>query len=122
MLEAALAAYDGPAVPLIELGATAPLRSAALAGSGPAVLSVLAVAEDVAAGRLVEVPLAEEIALRRTLRAVWPRGRELGEAAGWLVRVARGGLGTSRRRGISGRRSSGPRYIESEWGAPKARA
>lgn len=92
VLEAALAAHDGPAVPLIELGATAPLRSAALAGTGPAVLSVLAVAEDVAAGRLVEVPLAEDVcvALRRTLRAVWLRGRELGEAAGALVRVARG--------------------------------
>ena len=90
VLEAALAAHDGPAVPLIELGATAPLRSAALAGSGPAVLSVLAVAEDIAAGRLVEVPLAEDVALRRTLRAVWPRGRELGDAAGWLVQVARG--------------------------------
>ena len=90
VLEAALAAYDGPAVPLIELGATAPLRSAALSGSGPAVLSVLAVAEDIAAGRLVEVPLAGDLALRRTLRAVWPRGRELSDAAGWLVQVARG--------------------------------
>ncbi|GAA2047117.1 LysR family transcriptional regulator [Catenulispora yoronensis] len=90
VLEAALAAHDGLTVPLIELGATAPLRSAALAGSGPAVLSVLAVAEDIAAGRLVEVPVAEEVALRRTLRAVWLRGRELGDAAGWLVRVAQG--------------------------------
>jgi hypothetical protein len=51
---------------------------------------VLAVAEDIAAGRLVEVPLAEDVALRRTLRAVWLRGRELGETAGWLVQVARG--------------------------------
>ena len=90
VLQAALAAYDGPAVPLIELGATAPLRSAALAGTGPAVLSVLAVAEDIAAGRLVEVPVAGDVPLKRTLRAVWPRGRELSEAAGWLVRVARG--------------------------------
>ena len=90
VLAAALSAHDGPAVPLIELGATAPLRSAALAGSGPAVLSVLAVAEDVAAGRLIEVPVAEGVALQRTLRAVWLRGRELSDAAGWLVRVARG--------------------------------
>ena len=90
VLQAALAAYDGPAVPLIELGATAPLRSAALVGTGPAVLSVLAVAEDIAAGRLVEVPVSGDVPLKRTLRAVWPRGRELSEAAGWLVRVARG--------------------------------
>jgi DNA-binding transcriptional LysR family regulator len=90
VLEAALAAYDGPAVPLIELGATAPLRSAALSGSGPAVLSVLAVAEDIAAGRLAEVAVADDVALGRTLRAVWLRGHELSEAAGGLVRVARG--------------------------------
>ena len=90
VLETALAAHDGPAVPLLELGATAPLRSAALAGGGAAVLSVLAVAEDIAAGRLIEVEVVPEVALRRTLRAVWPRGRELGDAAGYLVQVARG--------------------------------
>ena len=90
VLEAALAAYDGPAVPLLELGATAPLRSAALSGTGPAVLSALAVAEDVAAGRLVQVTVADDVALGRTLRAVWRRGHELSEPAGGLVRVARG--------------------------------
>jgi hypothetical protein len=54
------------------------------------VLSVLAVAGDVAAGRLVEVPVADDVALKRALRAAWPRGRELGDVAGWLVQVARG--------------------------------
>lgn len=91
VLEKALDPHGGLAVPLLELGATAPLKSAALAGTGAAVMSVLAVAEDVAAGRLVEVEVAAELALARTLRAVWPKGRELGTAAGWLVRVARGG-------------------------------
>jgi DNA-binding transcriptional LysR family regulator len=90
VLEAALAAHDGPAVPLSELGATAPLRSAALGGSGPAVLSVLAVAEDVAAGRLVEIGVAADVPLGRILRAVWLRGRELSDPASGLVRVARG--------------------------------
>lgn len=90
VLAAALAAHDGPAVPLIELGATAPLKSAALSGSGPAVLSVLAVAEDIAAGRLVEVALDADLDLSRVLRAVWLRGRELSEVAARLVGVARG--------------------------------
>jgi molybdate transport repressor ModE-like protein len=89
VLEAALAPYDGPAVPLIELGATAPLRSAALSGSGPAVLSVLAVAEDIAAGRLVEVEL-DDVDLGRVLRAVWLRGHEVSGSAALLVAVARG--------------------------------
>ena len=41
---------------------------------GPAVLSELAVADDVAAGRVVRVPCTE-LDLARSLRAVWPRGQ-----------------------------------------------
>ncbi|MEV0403939.1 LysR substrate-binding domain-containing protein [Actinoallomurus sp. NPDC050550] len=85
--EAALASYGGPAEPALELGATAPLRAAAMAGTAPAVLSALVVADEVAAGRLVEVP--SELRLDRVLRAVWPRGRELPEPAVHLLRVAR---------------------------------
>ncbi|MFI6980013.1 LysR substrate-binding domain-containing protein [Embleya sp. NPDC050154] len=88
-LERALAAYDGVAVPALELGATAPLRSAAIAGSAPAVLSDLAVREDLAEGRLVAVPVADLPVLDRVLRAVWPRGRELPEAALHLLHAAR---------------------------------
>ncbi|MFL6051925.1 MAG: LysR substrate-binding domain-containing protein [Actinoallomurus sp.] len=85
--EAALAPYGGPAEPALELGATAPLRAAAVAGTAPAVVSALAVADEIAAGRLVEVP--SELRLDRVLRAVWPRGRELPETALHLLRVAR---------------------------------
>jgi molybdate transport repressor ModE-like protein len=87
-LEAALAAYGGVAEPALELGATAPLRLAATSGTAPAVLSALAVADEIAAGRLVEVP--SELALNRVLRAVWPRGRDLPDAALHLLRVTRG--------------------------------
>src|SRR3569833_494557 len=87
-LEAALAAYGGVAEPALELGATAPLRLAATSGTAPAVLSALAVADEIAAGRLVEVP--SELALNRILRAVWPRGRDLPDAALHLLRVTRG--------------------------------
>jgi DNA-binding transcriptional LysR family regulator len=86
-LEAALAPYGGVTEPASELGATAPLRLAAVSGTAPAVLSVLAVMDEIAAGRLVEVPA--EVPLDRVLRAVWPRGRELPDAAAHLLRVAR---------------------------------
>ncbi len=87
-LEAALSPYGGIAEPVLELGATAPLRSAAVSGTAPAVLSALAVADEIAAGRLVEVP--SELPLDRILRAVWPRGRELTAPATRLLGVARG--------------------------------
>ncbi len=44
-----------------------------VSGAGPSVLSELAIGEELAARRLVEIPLAD-LPLRRTLRAVWPRG------------------------------------------------
>jgi DNA-binding transcriptional LysR family regulator len=87
-LEAALAPYGGVAEPALELGGTAPLRIAAVSGTAPAVLSALAVADEIAAGRLVEVPT--ELNLNRVLRAVWPRGRELPDTAVRLLRVTRG--------------------------------
>jgi DNA-binding transcriptional LysR family regulator len=86
--EAALAPYGGIAEPVLELGATAPLRVAATAGTAPAVFSALAAADEIAVGRLVEVP--SEVPLDRVLRAVWPRGQELPDAAVRLLSVARG--------------------------------
>lgn len=90
-LDRALAAHQGPATPLLELGAGGALRVAARSGTGPAVLSRLAVAEDLAAGHLVEVRLAEDLDLGRTLRAVWPASTRLNEAAAALLEVARRG-------------------------------
>jgi molybdate transport repressor ModE-like protein len=90
-LERALRPWDGPSVPLLELGSTAPLRSAAAGGAAPAVLSDLAVREDLAAGRLVEIPVDEGLDLSRILRAVWPLATELPEAAKHLLWIAQGG-------------------------------
>lgn len=89
--ERALHAYNGPAEPALELGATTPLRSAAVEGAAPAVLSRLAVADDLTAGRLVEIPVDEELKprLARTLRAVWPTRRDLSVPAANLLTVAR---------------------------------
>jgi DNA-binding transcriptional LysR family regulator len=80
-----------PARVLLELGSTAAIRGAVMAGTGPAVLSELAVRTDLADGRLVTVPVTG-IELRRTLRAVWPAGRALGGPAAELVAIASGRL------------------------------
>lgn len=73
-------ALGGLARPLIELQSTTAVKSAAVSGAGPAVLSELVVAEELATRRLVTVELAD-ISLRRDLRAVWRTGhRPVGPA------------------------------------------
>ncbi|WP_329387603.1 LysR family transcriptional regulator [Streptomyces sp. NBC_01351] len=73
VLDAALASAGGLAAPLLELASTTAVKAAALSGAGPCVLSELAVGDELAARRLVEVPVAGA-ALGRALRAVWPAG------------------------------------------------
>ena len=64
------------------------MRAAALTGAGAAVLSGLAVAAEVAGGRLVAVPVPD-LGLSRPLHAVWRRGaRPVGPAA-TLLAIAR---------------------------------
>lgn len=77
------------APPALELSSAAAVRAAVVAGAGPGALSSLAVADDVALGRLRVVDVGP-VDLRRRLRAVWtgaaqpPRGpvRELVGLAG----------------------------------------
>ncbi len=66
-------AGTAPAPPLLELGSKTAVRSAVVDGAGPALISKLAVAADLADGRLVEVRTTG-LNLRRSLRAVWRRG------------------------------------------------
>jgi molybdate transport repressor ModE-like protein len=86
-LEAALRRFGDRAAPLLELSTGSAVRAAVLAGAGPAVLSDLAVHDDVAAGRLREIPVAGADLTRR-LRAVWPTGQRLTGAARDLLRIA----------------------------------
>lgn len=58
------------APPALELSTTVAVRVAVLAGAGPAVLSELAVGEDLAAGRLRRVRV-DGLDLGRDLRAIW---------------------------------------------------
>jgi DNA-binding transcriptional LysR family regulator len=94
-LERALRPYGGTCEPVLELGATTPLRSAAASGAAPAVLSELAVREDLADGRLVEIPVEDGLPLHRTLRAVWPAGSDPAAPARWLLEVARARAGAA---------------------------
>lgn len=60
--------------PVLELSSAAAVRAAVVAGAGPAVMSRLAVADDLAIGRLRTVAVPE-LDLRRKLRAIWVGGR-----------------------------------------------
>jgi len=85
VLEDTLCAFGGLRSHL-ELGSTAAILAAARRGEGPAVLSDLAVADDLDTGRLVAVP-TEGIRLARSLRAVWPTGRPLPTLAADLLSI-----------------------------------
>ncbi|OON82233.1 LysR family transcriptional regulator [Streptomyces tsukubensis] len=96
VLDAALAEHGGPAPALMEFSSTTAVKSAAVGGAGPAVLSELAVGEELAAGRLVAVTVAE-VRLSRDLRAVWPAGHRPAGPARDLLGLTRGGAGGRRR-------------------------
>ncbi|MDH6580402.1 LysR family transcriptional regulator [Kitasatospora sp. MAP5-34] len=74
VLDQALAPYGGTAAPRLVLASSTALKAAAMTGSGPVCLSELTVVEELATGRLVEVPL-DGLDLHRPLRAVWPAGQ-----------------------------------------------
>ncbi|MFI5964242.1 LysR family transcriptional regulator [Streptomyces asoensis] len=82
-------ALGGLARPLIELSSTTAVKAAAVSGAGPAVLSELAVGEELALRRLVQVPV-EGVALARDLRAVWPTGHRPAGPARELLSLTRG--------------------------------
>jgi DNA-binding transcriptional LysR family regulator len=86
VLDGALRPWGGPRSRL-ELGSTTAILAATRRGEGPAVLSTLAVAEDIAAGRLIAVP-TRGIELTRALRAVWQVSRPLVPLARRLLNVA----------------------------------
>ncbi|WP_345713151.1 LysR family transcriptional regulator [Kineococcus glutinatus] len=86
-LDAALAAHGTRAAPLLELSTATAVRAAVAAGAGPAVLSHLAVHDDLTSGRLAEVPVTGATLTRR-LRAVWPHGQRPGGPARDLLRIA----------------------------------
>jgi DNA-binding transcriptional LysR family regulator len=69
-LRRALGPQARQSAPIMSLSTTSAVRAGVLAGAGPAVLSELAVTDDLASGRLTAIPVIG-IDLRRALRAVW---------------------------------------------------
>ena len=84
----------------LSVSTTAAVRAAVLAAAAPAVISELAVADDLAAGRLVEIRVPG-LDLRRVLRAIWDSTQEppAGAARDLISHIL------SRRRGPGARRA-----------------
>lgn len=72
----------------LELGSNRAIETAVMSGAGPAVPSRIAVAEALAHGELVEVPLTG-VDVRRAFRAVWTGPSRLTGTARDLVDIAR---------------------------------
>lgn len=78
-----------PVAPLVEFPTTAAIRTAVAAGAGPAILSILAVRDDLATGRLIRVRVGG-VRFIRELRAVYQEtSSEYGEAARLLEAITR---------------------------------
>src|ERR1700744_5230601 len=90
------------AEPAAELSSTTAIKSAVATGAGPAVLSSLAVAAELASGAVRAVPVLG-LDLRRDLRAVWLAGRPLTAPARDLVAIASRPPGTPHPERTSGR-------------------
>lgn len=73
----------------LELGSTAAIFAAARRGEAPAVVSSLAVGEELASQHLMSVQVPE-LDLRRTFRAVWSLGRRLSPVERRLLAIAEG--------------------------------
>jgi DNA-binding transcriptional LysR family regulator len=84
VLESALAKVGLTITPLLELGSTTAIKAAIESGTGAAVLSRLATQVDVENGHLIQVPI-KGLDLRRSIRAVWARDRQLSSSAKRLL-------------------------------------
>lgn len=85
-LERALAPTT-PVPPVLEVSSTTAIKAAVAGGLAPAVLSSLSVSAELEAGTLTRV-VTRGLDLHRSLRAVWPTGRDLRGPASDLLRIA----------------------------------
>ncbi|HVA10378.1 MAG TPA: LysR family transcriptional regulator [Acidimicrobiales bacterium] len=84
VLRRALSATGLEPTPLVELASTTAIKASVAAGTGPGILSRLAVEPEVTDGRLVVVATSG-IPLERRIRAIWPSERPLVSAATRLL-------------------------------------
>jgi DNA-binding transcriptional LysR family regulator len=89
-LEEALGQSGLELVPSMEVASNTAVKSAAVGGGGPAVISRLALKHELQTGALVEVSVGG-LDLRRPLTAVWRRDQDLTEEAVLLYAAARQG-------------------------------
>lgn len=75
-----------PAPPLLEMPTTAGIRTAVASGAGAGILSILAVRDDITAGRLVRIAV-RELRFIRDLRAIYAGGRALAPELEQLLSV-----------------------------------
>jgi len=94
VLERALGASGFETSPLVELASTTAIKASVAAGTGPGVLSRLAVQPEVTDGRLLIVATSG-VPLERKIRAIWPSKRPLMPAATRLLRQLTGGTAGS---------------------------
>jgi len=94
VLERALGASGLEPSPLVELASMTAIKASVAAGTGPGVLSRLAVEPEVADGRLLIVATSD-VPLERKIRAIWPSNRPLTPAATRLLRQLTGGTAGS---------------------------
>ena len=90
VLERALGESGFQPSPLVELASTTAIKASVAAGTGPGVLSRLAVQSEVTDGRLLIVA-SSGVPLERKIRAIWPSERPLPPAAKRLLRQITGG-------------------------------
>ena len=89
VLHRALGAQGLAPVSRVELASNTALKSMVISGAGPGVLSRLATKAEVESGQLVIVR-TRGLSLERSIKAVWPQGRKLSQAARRLLEVAVG--------------------------------
>ena len=87
VLTAALAGEGRPPTAHMELGSTTAIKAAAVTGTAPAVLPLVAVLAELRAGQLVEVAHAG-VDLVRTIRAIWRAEHTLSPGAQQLLAIA----------------------------------
>jgi DNA-binding transcriptional LysR family regulator len=71
----------------MELGSTTAVKAAVIGGTGPAVVSALAVRSELQAGQLVAV-VCEDLRLERAIRAIWAPSRRPSPASTRLLAIA----------------------------------
>jgi DNA-binding transcriptional LysR family regulator len=87
VLSEALAALGLGITVAIELRSTTAIKTAVIAGTGPAVVSAHTVGDELADGRLVAIATAG-VQMDRSIRAVWPASVEPSRPARRLIEIA----------------------------------